>query len=1258
MASVREHMETAALGRPLQLGMLYDCRNDSIVPGITLWDQQHVQHNTNVRSQHNTEFTVTTSDTIEEKSKQLKVDGELKLSLLSGIVNVSGAARYFNDTKKSFIQQRLTLHYKTTNKFEHLTMTHLAQGQIHHHELFDHDIATHVVVAVLYGADAYFVFDKEMNLSDETKDVQGDVKIAADKLKFLCSAGAQVELNMNEHEKAAVKQMKCTFYGDFKLSSNPTTYENAMKVYNDLPKMLGENGEHAVPVKVWLYPLDKLDSRAAKLQRNISTDLIRAVELVIEDLNVTSMRCGDLMEDTVAKTFGTFHNRVQDFQKFCTEYKQDFMIKLQSILPEIRGGKTDIKDLSELLEAHEKSPFRSRDVLQWIIMKEEKSNQIKSLLKQLKELGAEVDADRDKCLLDLNVENLFSYNFTCLQQPEPLLTQQENYLKPSTVTNPSENTLYLDLQEKSWTLEELKCMKNNLKIFKDLINSNKSNKNTRFIVESVPQTPDKPGSCVLIYENGGTEVTRFVPPSKPKPPTVEYVTDNSIKLKISSLCAATLKMQLLHKMTQEKSWKSQSVTDESVTLTNLNAGTDYEIKCAAVGKIDYMVESDVTVTTTTDSVIKHHGAESHQVLDLKFKLILSGKTLNSHKNFITRLKRRVHLKEVNTEDECDFILVFCPIVSRAGTDIEAAMKRLHNISDTKPVVLVVLHHTFYPECVVPDSIKCVNRKNMIAVDCLFHEDTGLLQCLKNNDSLDKTSQYLKELYIKCENMKRQKEGERSRPRNGARCIEKEVTGLEDTNMKPDQTTNVSEESENSQPERNQPLIDRLLIENTQTQQEKDKTLEEKEKQLKQTRAELDKTIKELEDSQRHVEEKNTQIENLNKLLKEKETQLKNTDKELETSTNKLDTLGQELQDKQRQLQDTMIVVEQQKSELAEKKQELQEKERLLTERGTQIMGRDKELQEKDRLLTESHQVLAQDHTTNQTMKYLTVALGCTLRHHVGIEQKFQEIIPALQNVQNPEDCDFIMAFCPVVAIKAAEKMLKTLPGNKPAVLVVLHHPEHIVKDSSRSVNRQNTITVDCLIHEDQRLLQCPENDKALSKVIEFIEDIQGGTPSKSPYHQPFDYQMLKHPRLTYFTLMTGKTLGHHVDIERKLQEQIPGLQKGMKLEESDLVLVFCPVVSRAGTDSEAAVEMLNTQAGDKRAVLVVLHHTFNPELIVPDSSRSVNRQNTITVDCLFYEDQGLLMCHKNNEALSKVVNFLHPKGDEYPEKNTFGNFEV
>ncbi|KAI5089529.1 hypothetical protein C0J45_20937, partial [Silurus meridionalis] len=83
--------------------------------------------------------------------------------------------------------------------------------------------------------------------------------------------------------------------------------------------------------------------------------------------------------------------------------------------------------------------------------------------------------------------------------------------------------------------------------------------------------------------------------------------------------------------------------------------------------------------------------------------------------------KEVDLQEVSEVDECDFILVFCPVVLRAGTDIEAAIKKLQSISDTKPAVLVVLHHTFDTKYSVPDSSRAVNRKNLIAVDCLFHE---------------------------------------------------------------------------------------------------------------------------------------------------------------------------------------------------------------------------------------------------------------------------------------------------------------------------------------------------------------------------------------------------------------------------------------------------------------------------------------------------------------------------------------------------------
>ncbi len=57
--------------------------------------------------------------------------------------------------------------------------------------------------------------------------------------------------------------------------------------------------------------------------------------------------------------------------------------------------------------------------------------------------------------------------------------------------------------------------------------------------------------------------------------------------------------------------------------------------------------------------------------------ILDGKIKNCHNQFFDILGKEIaNLKEVRSVDESEFFLVFCPIVSRAGTDIEEALKKI------------------------------------------------------------------------------------------------------------------------------------------------------------------------------------------------------------------------------------------------------------------------------------------------------------------------------------------------------------------------------------------------------------------------------------------------------------------------------------------------------------------------------------------------------------------------------------------------------
>ncbi|ROL41301.1 Interferon-induced very large GTPase 1 [Anabarilius grahami] len=577
-----------------------------------LWSKDQLQQNSSTHSQINTGFNVTASDSIQDKSKILNIDGGLKLSLLGDLIHVSGAAKYLKDTKTSFKQQRLTLHYHSTSRFEELTMNHLPSGN----NAEDDDTATHVVTAVLYGADACFVFDREVTSDEDKKTVKGEVKVALEKLQGVVSVDANVDLSVNHNQKTAVQKFICTFYGDFQLPSNPTSFEDALKVFADLPKLLKDNQELAVPLRVWLYPLDKLYSRPSKLHRDISMDLTMEIESVIESLNTTEMKCSDLLKDSPALTFAAFHDKILQMKHNCYKYKLRLVKTLGCLLPNIRGDVMKETALNDLLQEHDESPFRGHDLAEWLKEREKESNIIKSVLRQLKDAGAQVEVNLDSILMDLEVGYIVSYTFTSLDfnisHRTDVLLKQKAYLSSSTKGETDEKSP--DSKQRSWLTTEIQqAMRSNLNIFKNLIDS-KDREPAKFIVSS-KEMVNNPGSCILLYENGCNEAVCFTSLSKPACPITEEVKGDGVILKVPPSCPATVELRLLYKAKQDTVWTSVWVLkgQDTVTLTDLREETEYEIKCAAVGKLNYTVDSDVIhlrviekkIIMATDSVIEN-----------------------------------------------------------------------------------------------------------------------------------------------------------------------------------------------------------------------------------------------------------------------------------------------------------------------------------------------------------------------------------------------------------------------------------------------------------------------------------------------------------------------------------------------------------------------------------------------------------------------------------------------------------------------------
>ncbi|XP_046891595.1 uncharacterized protein LOC124477682 isoform X3 [Hypomesus transpacificus] len=123
----------------------------------------------------------------------------------------------------------------------------------------------------------------------------------------------------------------------------------------------------------------------------------------------------------------------------------------------------------------------------------------------------------------------------------------------------------------------------------------------------------------------------------------------------------------------------------------------------------------------------------------------------------------------------------------------------------------------------------------------------------------------------------------------------------------------------------------------------------------------------------------------------------------------------------------------------------------------------------------------------------------------------------------------------------------------------------------------------------------------------------------------------------FYTLVAGDTRGCHVEINGNLTSR--GLTEVMAPADCDVIMAYCPVVSRLGTDLKAAMERI---PDGKPVILVVLHHTFNPDYTVPDCSRHVTRSDVIlTVNCLFHDSKGgLLKCSQNDKAVAEILNCL------------------
>ncbi|XP_055043001.2 cytolytic toxin-alpha-like [Misgurnus anguillicaudatus] len=599
-----EPIIVAALGRPLYPGMLYDCRKHSYIPGVTLWDKKSVKDNMDIRSKLDTEIKFSSSDSLSDKCSLLDVNASLKASFFGGLVEVGGSAKYLRDTKSSKQQSRVTMHYSETTTFEQLTMTQLSQFT--YPKVFKQKTATHVVTAVLYGAQAFMVFDRTFSDDDNKQKIEGELNVMVKKIPSFSIEG-QGKVKMTDEEKNIAESISCTFHGDFHLEQNPTTYMEALQVYKQLPTLLKKNNESGVPIKVWLYPLSLLDEQAARLVREISTSLVASTEDIMEELGEAERRCNDLIRKAQINIFSDIKERLCTFQSSFSIYKLVLQKALGRVLPEIQGAKMEEQLLEEIMKTHNESPFNASSLNQWLDNTKCALDLLSSCTKCLKGIKTE-DADGLKTiLLNPDIDVVVCLNFTSLKDDDPYLTNLNDFLKSKQFEHDGNITLQSVASITKWFDDPnaITKMRENLSQFKSFSEANKDDKRMCFIISAIFDSSN-PGSSIYLYEKGKLTDKQFQPLVTKLPAPKVIIQGNTVSINMSMFTAGSLKqyrVEYKEEKRQKKEWVVKNTTNENIILTGLEYGKEYLVRYRIVSKVGVSEASDTACLSLAPPVI-------------------------------------------------------------------------------------------------------------------------------------------------------------------------------------------------------------------------------------------------------------------------------------------------------------------------------------------------------------------------------------------------------------------------------------------------------------------------------------------------------------------------------------------------------------------------------------------------------------------------------------------------------------------------------
>ena len=393
---VIDRIRLESLGRIAKLGDLYDATTDTFCE-ISIFREQLSRDSPAISVTDKPNSRISTSiitSSIKDKLRVLGVTADLGLSVLAGLCELGGGAKYLDDKKTSFKSVECALVYSIKTVVENLNIFHEEVKNCIYMDALTYPTATHVVVGIDWGANCTIKVTDQNGDDVEKKEVERNLIMKVNELKssFPVSDKAELlpqavsgtakllqtkvdlhfkseKLSTQEHEQG-LKKFSLEIFGDVLLDSSsesPTTVEGAMEIIKKLPQLIQtSNDGKGKPVTYVMFPLS---SPFLRKHLGVSHSINRDHTQVDEAQIVEVIRIFDDLSEFTQKAHDHL-DKMNDYSQCVTtselkgarsslrtleDQEARLSSELKKVVVAVRSGNYDAESLISLCHKHRTS---------------------------------------------------------------------------------------------------------------------------------------------------------------------------------------------------------------------------------------------------------------------------------------------------------------------------------------------------------------------------------------------------------------------------------------------------------------------------------------------------------------------------------------------------------------------------------------------------------------------------------------------------------------------------------------------------------------------------------------------------------------------------------------------------------------------------------------------------------------------------------------------------------------------------------------